>query len=370
MKMLESLERKIRAQGKSRETYKTYAKWCKDYFIWLRDQNGGAWKHPDKACKDDIEQWLTHLSNDKRVSANTQNVAMQAVLYLYRYVLGISIEGLAATRARRKENVREVLDQSEIQAVIDHLRGVPRLIVLLMYATGVRIGDLLHVRVKDISFERKQIFIRGAKGDKDRVVGFPIELHELVRAQINQVSILWKHDQEDNLNGVSLPDALGRKMPNARKKMAWYYLFPSDNYSMCPYEKRLYRHHRDRSHINRCIGIAVEKAKIHKRITSHCLRHSFSTHSLESGVDIKSLQTLLGHADIRTTETYLHVKKDGVTAARSPIKDIEVNATDKGSTAERALQDALRKPQKRETLPEGSWIPRIVDGTGRSYRAG
>lgn len=370
MKTLELLERKIRAQGKSRETFKTYSKWCKDYFLWLKERNGGAWKHPNEAGKYEIETWLTCLSNDKRMSANTQNVAMQAVLYLYRHVLGISIEGLSATRAKRKENVREVLDQSEIQAVVERLDGVPKLVVLIMYATGLRIGDLMHVRVKDISFERKQIFVRGAKGDKDRVVGFPVELHDLVRKQIQHVEILWRADQEDGLNGVSLPDALGRKIPSARKKMAWYYLFPSDIYSMCPYEKKLYRHHRDTSHINRCIVRAVDQAGIDKRITSHNLRHSFSTHSLESGVDIKSLQTLLGHTDIRTTETYLHVKKDGVTASRSPIKDIVINATESRTTGESALQDALREPKERKEIPKGYWVPRVVDRTGHSYRAG
>lgn len=370
MKTLELLERKIRAQGKSRETFKTYAKWCKDYFLWLKENNGGAWKHPNEAGKPEVEAWLTSLSNDKRMSANTQNVAMQSVIYLYRHVIGVAIEGLEATRAKRKENVREVLDQSEIQSLVEHLDGVPRIVVLMMYAAGLRIGDLMHVRVKDISFERKQIFVRGAKGDKDRVVGFPVELHDLVRKQIQQVEILWRADQEDGLNGISLPDALGRKMPSVRKKLAWYYLFPSDSYSMCPYEKKLYRHHRDTSHINRCIVRAVDQAGINKRITSHNLRHSFSTHSLESGVDIKALQTLLGHADIRTTEKYLHVKKDGVTASRSPIKDIAVDATNERTTGSSALQDALREPTKREAVSGRSWVPRIVDGTGRSYRVG
>jgi site-specific recombinase XerD len=132
MKTLELLERKIRAQGKSRETFKTYSKWCKDYFLWLKQENDGAWKHPKDAGKDKVEAWLTHLSNDKRMSANTQNVAMQSVIYLYRHVLGMKIEGLAATRAKRKENVREVLDQSEIQAVINCLDRITKLVVLLV----------------------------------------------------------------------------------------------------------------------------------------------------------------------------------------------------------------------------------------------
>lgn len=195
----------------------------------------------------------------------------------------------------------------------------------MMYGLGLRIGELAKIRIKDISFERKQIHIYGAKGQKDRMVQFPEPLHEPVQRQIDSMKVLWKFDIADGLNGVSLPDSFGRKSPSSHLEFAWFYLFCSDLYSECPHTKKLYRHHRDVSGFSKALKKAVRTAGVTKRITAHCLRHSNGTHYLEEGGKIHDLKELFGHASIETTERYAHVQKDGVTATKSPLETLLAN---------------------------------------------
>jgi len=310
---------RIRATGRSESTFSTYWYWCEKYISFLM-LNKTAFS-AETTSREKAERWLSSLANGKEwVSKNTQNLALQSVCYLYREVLKQPLEGVNALRSSRPDNVREVIDQSEIAKLFKALRGVELLAAQMMYGCGLRIGDVVNLRIKDISFERSQIHIHSGKGDKSRYVSFPECLHAPVRKQIASMRVLHTDDVRQGLNGVSLPDGYGRKCKSAHLDFAWWYLFASDNYSRCPRSEKLYRHHRDKSHIGRKIKEASKKAGIDKRVTSHCLRHSWATHSNEIGVDIRTIQVLLGHSDIRTTEIYVHANQHRATASLNPLQ--------------------------------------------------
>lgn len=319
MKLEQQLKEKVRMQGKAKSTADVYWHWVRSFLVYFKNSNSGKWIHPSELGKEDVEKWLSWLANRQNVSANTQNQAFSAICYLYRYVLGTPLENVSALRAKRPDFEREILDQSEVKLLFQNLSGIPLLVAKLMYGSGLRIGETGNIRIKDISFERSQILIRCSKGCKDRLVGFPKSIHDSVRCQIESARSIWKHDIERKLNGVSLPGRYGEKCPSARLDFGWWYLFPSENYSQCPFSGRLFRHHRDMGHVARAIKTASKKAGIFKRITSHCLRHSFATHSIENGVPIHTLQKLMGHNDIETTEGYLHVTKTATNAV-SPLE--------------------------------------------------
>lgn len=325
MKLREQMLARIRATKKSDETFKTYWHWCERFFRFVYDQCG-EWKHPKDCGRLEVEAWLSSLANSADwCSANTQNVALQSVCYLYREILHQPLDGVNALRAKSPQRVRDVLAVEEVSALFEELRGVELLAAQLIYAAGLRIGDVVNLRIKDLSFERCQIYVYSGKGAKDRHCQFPAVLHDVVRQQIESMRVLHADDVRQGLNGVSLPDGWGRKSPSSHLDFAWWYLFASDNYSKCPRSGRMLRHHRDRSHISRRIKEATRRAGIAKRITSHNLRHSFATHSAENGVPIHTLQRLLGHTDIRTTETYLHATTDGATSAKSPLERLLAN---------------------------------------------
>jgi integron integrase len=314
-----ALRRMIRSQGKAESTADCYWDWAVKFLKWVHHQRK-AWVHPKDLGRDDVERYLSALANDRRVSSTTQNQAFSALCYLYRWVIRVPIENCSALRSKNPDGIREVVDESELVKLFDELSGIPLLCASMMYGSNFRIGELGKLRIKDLSFERKQIVIRGAKGKKDRIVPFPELVHTAVRNQIESMRVLWRHDCESGLNGVSLPDAFGRKSPKACNEFAWYYLFSADEYSKCPHTGKLFRHHRDMDNVARQIKNAAIRAGLEKRITSHCLRHSYATHSLENGVPIHVVQKLMGHASIETTETYLHVSKKGITSAKSPLE--------------------------------------------------
>jgi len=313
----DDMRERIRLQGKSRETFKTYWYWCDRYWDYTKNNKPiGGWENAEQAAT----AWLSSL----RVSSTTQNLALQSICYMYGEVKNRPLVGVNAIRSKIPQRVRDVLDESEVERLFAELRGVNLLVALLIYAAGLRIGDAIGLRVKDLSFERCQIHVFDGKGMKDRHCQFPEILHATVRRQLDSSKVLWEWDKENNPNGVSLPGAFDRKSPKAANEWKWYYLFPSDNLSRDD-EGRLKRHHRDASNVSREIKAASERAGIDKRITSHNLRHSYATHSIEHGVPIHTLQKLLGHTDIRTTEGYLHASKDGVTAAKSPLESLLAN---------------------------------------------
>lgn len=344
MRIEEQLRETIRMQGKADSTADAYWGWVRQFLLFAREKRG-QWVHPSELRERQVEIWLKHLANHEDVSANTQNQAFSALCYLYRHVLKQPLEGVSALRAKRPDRVRDVLDQSELVELFDNLRGQALLAARMMYASSFRIGEIGEIRIKDISFDRKQITIRGGKGQKDRLVGFPVILHDSVRRQIESMKVLWRGDVAEGRNGVSLPNRFGVKSPGSHREFAWYYLFTAGDESKCPHTGRLYRHHQDMGHIARQIKLAAVKCGFAKRVTSHCLRHSFATHSIESGVPIHVVQRLMGHSDIATTERYLHVSKDGATAAKSPLEDL------------------LRNPVERRVDQESAFVPRLFTGT-------
>lgn len=317
MKLKEQLFRKIKTQGKSPKTAETYWNYCEEYLLWLKRKNGD-WVHPSKAGRCEIEDWLTYLANTKHISKNSQNTALQAVLYLYRELLGVSIQNVSAMRAKRPVHTREVMSVEDVAKLFENLSGVNLLAAQLMYGAGLRISDVASIRLKDISFERSQLSIKEGKGDKWRFTAFPSIIHAAVQRQIESVKVIWKHDQQNNPNGVSLPDAYRNKAPNAARELRWYWLFPGENLSR-GHEGVLCRHHRHQDHIAATIKAAADKAGIITRVTSHVLRHSYATHAHEQGVPVRTLMQLLGHESIETTEIYLHADKNGATAALSPL---------------------------------------------------
>jgi integron integrase len=312
------LRRTIRTQGKQESTADCYWYWTERFLKWCKGLGVGKETQAEVA----VTRFLTEMANDQDMAANTQNQAFSALCFLYRHVLDRPLENVSALRAKAPQRVREVADQSEIRAIFDELSGPALLAARMMYGSSFRIGEVGKLRIKDISFQRRQIVIRGAKGEKDRYVGFPEILHAAVQRQIDSMRVLWKADVADGLNGVSLPKAFGRKSSGSHLDFAWYYLMCADHPSRDPVSGRLLRHHRDMAHIARQIKHASQRAGVTKRITSHCLRHSFATHSIEQGVPIHVLQKLMGHADISTTETYLHASKDGITSAKSPLENL------------------------------------------------
>ena len=318
MALRDELVARIRAQGKSEETAKSYWNWIARYLRFVKLRRG-EWVHPAELGRGDVEGWLSDLANVWDCSPNTQNVALQAVCYLYREILGKPLQGVDALRAKRPQRVREVLDVSEVARVLDELRGVHLLVAQLIYGCGLRINDVAKLRIKDISFERCQLHLREGKGAKDRFACFPEVLHEPVRRQLESMRVLHRHDVADGLAGVSLPYAWARKSPTSRLDFGWWYLFSADRYSRCPRSGLMLRHHRHRTHLGAAIGKAAKRAGIEKRVTSHVLRHCYATHANELGVDVTILQQLLGHSDVRTTMIYVHGNRERATAAVSPL---------------------------------------------------
>lgn len=326
MKIEQQIRETIRMQGKSSKTADAYWMWVRKFLLFAREKRG-QWAHPCELRERQVEIWLKHLANVENVSANTQNQAFSALCYLYTHVLKQPLVGVSALRAKRSDRIRDVLDQSELIELFSQLRGQALLAARMMYASSFRIGEIGGIRIKDLSFERKQIVIRGGKGNKDRIVGFPTILHDAVAAQVESMRVLWKSDNSEGRNGVSLPNRFGVKSPSSHREFAWYYLFTSDHESKCPNSGKLYRHHQDMGHIARQIKNAALACGFAKRVTSHCLRHSFATHSIENGVPIHVVQKLMGHSDVATTERYLHIAKDGATAAKSPLEHLLANPT-------------------------------------------
>lgn len=319
MKLKEQLERKIKAEGKSLKTFETYWHYCEDYFLWLKNAKG-CWTHPKDAGRSEVEQWLSWMANDRHCAKSSQNTALQSVLYLYR-MLGVDIKDVSALRSKRAVHTREVMSVEDVGRLFEQMSGVSLLAAQLMYGCGLRISDVAAIRLKDINFERSQLSIKEGKGDKWRFASFPSVIHDAVKRQIESVKVVWRHDQQDNPNGVSLPDSYRKKAPNAARELRWYWLFPGENLSK-GHEGVFCRHHRHADHIARQIKEAADRAGIITRVTSHVLRHSYATHAHEQGVPVRTLMQLLGHESIETTEIYLHADKNGATAAHSPLTQL------------------------------------------------
>jgi integron integrase len=312
-KLLDRVRAEIRARHYSPRTEETYINWIKRFILFHGK------RHPSSMGPAEVNAFLTGLAVDNQVSATTQNQALSALLFLYRWVLEDPLPWLdELVRARRVVRVPVVMTAEEVQAVIGRLRGTNRLIAMLLYGSGLRLLESLRLRVKDIDFGRKQIFVRDPKGNRERATMLPAAAIQPLRVHLERVQGLFEEDIRDGSEGVVLPGALSRKYPMAAHEWAWYWVFPASR-RWKDENGGEWRHHVHESVPQRAVRAAVLEAGVAKKITCHTFRHSFATHLLERGQDIRTVQELLGHRDVSTTMIYTHVLRLGASGVRSPL---------------------------------------------------
>jgi integron integrase len=268
----------------------------------------------------EVEAFLTHLAVVGQVAASTQNQALAALLFLYKVVLDRPLQArIDASRARRPERLPVVLTREEIRALLSHLSGTHHLMASLLYGSGLRLMECLRLRVKDVDFGQNHILVRDGKGQKDRAVPLPTSLRQPIQAQLEHVRALHARDLAEGFGRVYLPHALAEKYPNANRELAWQWLFPAPRRSVDPRTGITRRHHLAETALQKMVRGAVRRAGITKPASCHTLRHSFATHLLEDGHDIRTVQELLGHRDVSTTMIYTHVLQQGPQGVRSPL---------------------------------------------------
>jgi integron integrase len=317
-KLLVQVRHALRSRHYSKRTEDSYVVWIKRYIIFHKV------RHPAEMAEAEVNQFLTHLAIKEKVSASTQNQALSALLFLYRYVLDRQLGQLGEViRARKSKRLPVVLTRAEVKAVLGRLRGEQRLIAVLMYGTGMRLMECLRLRVKDVDFGSDEILIRQGKGDKDRRTMLPVKVKAALLKHLERVKQVHARDLTAGYGRVPLPDALNRKYPNASTDWRWQHVFPQLKRWVNPKTGEQGRHHLDESIIQKAIKTAVGAAGIGKTATSHSLRHSFATHLLQDGYDIRTIQELLGHKDVKTTMIYTHVLNRGGRGVRSPVDALE-----------------------------------------------
>lgn len=313
-RLLEAMRDRMRRLGMALRTEQAYVGWVRRFVL----ANGR--RHPREMGAREVEAFLTRLATQGRVAASTQNQALAALLFLYREVLGSELPWMdEIRRAKRPRRLPVVLGRSEVAAVLAQMEGVTALMAGLLYGAGLRLMECLRLRVKDIDFVRGEIVVRGGKGGKDRRTVLPASLRQDLRLQLEQARRLHARDLAAGYGVVWLPDALARKFPGAPRQWMWQYVFPAAARSRDPIDGHMRRHHIDESTLQRAVKEAVRRAGISKPATCHSLRHSFATHLLEDGYDIRTVQELLGHKDIATTQIYTHVLGRGANGVRSPL---------------------------------------------------
>ena len=313
-RLLDQVRGKIRLKHYSIRTEQAYVDWIKRFVLHFDK------RHPAEMGAPEVEAFLTHLAVQGRVAASTQNQAKAALLFLYREVLEQDLPWLQnVEQAKAPKRLPVVLTEAEAQAVLSRLGGTHWLVAGLLYGSGLRIMEALRLRVKDVEFARGEILVREGKGFKDRVTMLPAVLVEPLKAHLRKVRVLHEQDMEEGFGEVYLPYALDRKYPNAARDWGWQYVFPSRHRSVDPRSGVVRRHHVQEQAIQRAIRQAVRDAGIAKPATPHTLRHSFATHLLTSGYDIRTVQELLGHKDVATTMIYTHVLNRGGRGVTSPL---------------------------------------------------
>lgn len=312
-KFVDVLRDDLRARGYAYATEKTYLHWIKRYIFFHH------YKHPETMGKIQIEEFLNNLAVHRHVSPNTQRIALNALMYLYRKYLGREPEELDFRYAKASRRLPSVLTHHEVSQVLANLNGTPKLMVSLLYGSGLRLQECLCLRVKDIDFELHTLTVRQGKGDKDRTTLLPSTLEEPLHHQIKKVLAIHQQDLLDGYGEVYLPHALARKYPSAPREPGWQFLFPSTRIGIDPRSKIKRRHHLHHSALHRHIKSAVSKTNIQKPVRSHTFRHSFATRLLQNGYDLRTIQKLLGHSDVKTTEIYTHVLNRGAMGVISPV---------------------------------------------------
>lgn len=304
----------MRLRHYSLKTEKSYIAWVRRYVQFCGN------RHPRELGATELSTFLTHLAVDLKVAANTQNQALQALLFLYRNVLQLPLPWLTdVVRANRPVRLPVVLTRDEVRRILVHLGGRSRLVVGLLYGSGLRLAEALELRVKDIDLERRELLIRNGKGGKDRRTVIPVELVEPLRNHLAALSAWFQRERAVGAPGVSLPDALKKKYPGASTSFGWQWLFPCRTLCQDPYDGSTIRYHIHPRTLQRTVQQAIHRAGIHKPAGCHTFRHCFATHLLESGSDIRTVQELLGHSDVKTTQIYTHVLNRGGHAVKSPL---------------------------------------------------
>lgn len=313
VRLLERVRRRLRTRGYSERTEVAYVDWIRRFVIFH------GRRHPAQLAEHDVAAFLEHLAVECRVSSSTQNQALSAILFLYRHVLGqpiAQVGGIARGHDRRRLPV--VLSETEIRRVFAELRGVSRLCATLLYGSGLRVSECLSLRVKDVDFDRREILVRGGKGSKDRRVPLPIILLSELRRHLGRVREQFHRDLRAGLRGAALPGALATTLPKGDVSWPWQWVFPGARPRMAPGSDVWRRPHLHATALQRAFATAVRAAGLTKRATCHSLRHSFATHLLDTGTDIRTIQVLLGHSDVRTTMIYTHVLNRDAAGVRSP----------------------------------------------------
>jgi integron integrase len=315
-KLLDRVRTELRVRHYSPNTEEAYTNWIKRFILFHNK------RHPKEMGAEEIKSFINNLADKQQVSSSTQNQALQAILFLYKNVLKKEIEFVGKiNRAKKIKHLPVVFSRKETSEILNNLSGVPKLFSALLYGTGMRLSEGLRLRVKDIDFEMNQIIIRDGKGEKDRITVLPQKLIPQLKNHIRKVKNLHSIDLKNGLGETTLPYALSRKYPNASKEFGWQYLFPAKAPVYNDKTKRKYRHHIHESLIQKEIKKAIRSAGIEKPGSTHTLRHSFATHLLDSGQDIRTVQELLGHKSVRTTMIYTHVLKT-VLGVKSPLDNI------------------------------------------------
>lgn len=313
-KLLDQVRQRLRVKHYSLRTEQAYVGWIRRFIL----ANGK--RHPRGMGKREIEAFLTVLATKRNVAAGTQNQALAALLFLYREVMKVELPWMeSVVRAKRPRRIPAVLSREEVARLLAAMEGPAWLMAALLYGTGMRLTECIRLRVKDVDFERGEIVVRNGKGGKDRRVPLPLRLREPLQAAIERTCMQHAADLAEGLGEVWLPHALARKYPNAARETGWQYVFFSPLLSVDPRSGKTRRHHVDDSVLQRAVRAARKLAAIDKPATCHTLRHSFATHLLEAGHDIRTVQELLGHKDLATTQIYTHVLGRGAGAVLSPL---------------------------------------------------
>ncbi len=314
--LLEEMRTLLRRQGYAYGTENTYCDWVRRFVKFSNIQSRFALL---KNAEEQVERFLTHLATQQKVAPSTQNQALNALVFLYTKVLKQPLEGVNAARSRKEPRIPVVLSKVEVAQVLTLMSGTVGLMVKLLYAGGLRISEVVRLRVQDIDFEFRQITVRDGKGSKDRVTPLANSLTKPLKNHLQKIKLIHNKDLKDGFGSVYLPYALAKKYPSADKAFNWQYVFSSRNIATDPRTQIKRRHHVDQSVINKAIKRAVQQCNIHKKVSAHTFRHSFATHLLQTGTDIRTIQALLGHSDLQTTMIYTHVLRQGGQGVVSPL---------------------------------------------------
>lgn len=315
--IINSMREAVRIKHYSYKTERTYIDWVRRFYEYIKNSKN---KDISALSSDDVKDFLSYLAVEQHVSSSTQKQAFNALLFLFREILKIDLKDIDKTvRAKRGPRLPVVLSVEEVRQLFKHVKGQNLLILQLLYGTGMRLMEIARLRVQDIDFNAHVIFVLSSKGDKDRSTMLPERVKGLLQAQLQEVQVIHQKDLQRGCGEVYVPDAIEREYPNASKEFMWQYVFPALYLSTDARSGKIRRHHISEKSIQNAVRDAVVKAGIHKHVTVHTLRHSFATHLLMDGINLREIQELLGHKNIETTMVYTHVLRDMSNAPRSPL---------------------------------------------------